>query len=75
MAKQTAKPGDLNRIAAQIVAEATDETDGSRESVQAQAGRVGGLKGGPARAERLSAKRRSEIARNAAQARWSRKQN
>jgi len=33
-------------------------------------GRLGGLKGGPARASKLSAKRRSEIARNAANARW-----
>ena len=35
-------------------------------------GRLGGLKGGPARAARLSAKRRREIARAAARARWSR---
>ena len=33
-------------------------------------GRLGGKKGGPARAEKLSASRRSEIARRAAQARW-----
>jgi hypothetical protein len=33
-------------------------------------GRLGGIKGGPARAARLSAKRRSEIARAAALARW-----
>jgi len=36
-------------------------------------GRLGGLKGGPARMIKLSAKRRSEIARNAVLARWSRK--
>lgn len=35
-------------------------------------GRRGGLKGGNARAEKLSPKRRREIARNAAQARWAR---
>jgi hypothetical protein len=35
-------------------------------------GRRGGLRGGPARAQRLSAKRRREIARAAALARWSR---
>ena len=35
-------------------------------------GRLGGLKGGPARAARLSARRRREIARTAARARWSR---
>ena len=33
-------------------------------------GRLGGLKGGPARAIKLSAERRSEIARKAAQKRW-----
>jgi len=35
-------------------------------------GRLGGLKGGKARAEKLSSKRRSEIARKAATARWKR---
>ncbi len=35
-------------------------------------GRLGGLKGGPARAARLSARRRREIARAAARARWNR---
>jgi len=33
-------------------------------------GRLGGLKGGPARAEKLSPERRFEIARKAARARW-----
>ena len=36
-------------------------------------GRLGGKKGGPARAAKLSAKRRAEIARNAAKKRWGRK--
>ena len=35
-------------------------------------GRLGGLKGGPARAARLSARRRRDIARAAARARWDR---
>ena len=35
-------------------------------------GRLGGLKGGPARAARLSARRRREIARTAARTRWAR---
>lgn len=35
-------------------------------------GRLGGLKGGPARAASLSARRRREIARLAARARWMR---
>lgn len=33
-------------------------------------GRLGGLRGGPARAERLSPERRREIARHAARKRW-----
>jgi hypothetical protein len=33
-------------------------------------GRKGGLKGGPARAQTLTPKRRKEIARKAAAARW-----
>jgi hypothetical protein len=33
-------------------------------------GRLGGLKGGKARAEKLSPKKRTDIARRAAQARW-----
>lgn len=35
-------------------------------------GRLGGLKGGPARAAALSARRRRDIARAAARARWNR---
>src|SRR5689334_5700525 len=38
-------------------------------------GRLGGLKGGPARAEKLSAKRRSDIARHAAETRWANYEN
>lgn len=33
-------------------------------------GRLGGRKGGPARAQKLSPEQRSEIARNAALSRW-----
>jgi len=33
-------------------------------------GKLGGKKGGPARAAKLTAKRRQEIARKAARARW-----
>ena len=36
-------------------------------------GRLGGLKGGKARAKKLSAKRRKEIAKKAAAARWGRR--
>lgn len=70
MAKQSKKPADLNRLAAAIVGEATDETPQEPENRQARAGRVGGLKGGKARAAQLSPERRSEIAQQAARARW-----
>jgi hypothetical protein len=70
MAKRSKKPADLNRLAAAIVDDATDETPQETEPGQVRAGRKGGLKGGKARAEKLSPARRSEIAKKAAQARW-----
>ncbi len=45
----------------------------SRSIQAARLGRQGGLKGGKARAAALSAERRSEIARQAARARWSKR--
>jgi hypothetical protein len=41
----------------------------------ARIGRKGGWKGGKARAMKLSAERRCEIARKAAQARWARRRD
>ena len=77
------KPQDVNTLASQIVEEATDETSEDQEkeveeeseevvkNPHAQAlGHLGGLKGGKARAAKLSAKRRKEIAKLAAKARW-----
>lgn len=72
MAKQSKKPADLNRLAAAIVGEATDETPPEPERQQARAGRAGGAKGGRARADSLSPERRREIAKAAAEARWKR---
>jgi hypothetical protein len=71
------KPRDVNELAASIVQDATDPqkptkpTDDGKDPAAVSLGRRGGLKGGPARAKKLSAKRRSEIARKAAHARWS----
>ncbi len=70
MAKRSKKPADVNRMAHAIVDQATDEEEPESESQQVAAGRLGGLKGGAARAKKLSKKRRQEIARQAAQARW-----
>lgn len=70
MAKQSKKPADLNRLAAAIVGEATDETPPKQETAEARAGRVGGRKGGKRRAARMTAEQRSDAARRAANARW-----
>lgn len=70
MAKRSKKPRDLNAMAAAIVAQATDESEPPPASRQALAGRLGGLKGGKARAAKLTKERRIEIAKRAARARW-----
>ena len=73
MPKRPRKPGALNALASAIVAEATEdqEPEGDGKNPAAVAlGRLGGLKGGKARAAKLSAKRRKEIAKKAAAARW-----
>jgi hypothetical protein len=72
MAKRSKKPADLNRLAAAIVGDATDETPPEPEIQQVEAGRAGGAQGGKARAAKLSAAERSAIARKAAKARWAR---
>jgi hypothetical protein len=73
MPKRSKKPADLNRLAAAIVGEATEEMPPEPESQQVRAGREGGHKGGRVRAERLSAEERSEAAQKAARARWAKK--
>jgi hypothetical protein len=70
MAKQSKKPADLNRLAAAIVGDATDETPTGPEPGHVRAGRVGGKKGGKIRAERMTAEERSQAAKKAAKARW-----
>ena len=62
-------------MAASIVAEATGEKPAevktsSKNPAAVELGRLGGLKGGPARKKSLSKKRRSDIAREAAKSRW-----
>lgn len=58
---------DVSETAAAVFRVATADTG---ESPAATMGRVGGLKGGKARAEKLSPEKRAEIARKAAAARW-----
>jgi O-acetyl-ADP-ribose deacetylase (regulator of RNase III) len=68
-------PRDLNQLAASLVNDATDENpptpeDDEKDPAAVALGRRGGLQGGRARAEKLTAEERSEIARKAAVARW-----
>jgi hypothetical protein len=75
MAKKPTRPKDANQLAKSIVDVATGEKEKEppTDEVKAAAaalGRLGGLKGGNARAKSLSAKRRSEIAKKAAKVRW-----
>lgn len=72
MALRRKRPRDISQLAKAIVDEATGQAEPEPFSQQAQAGRLGGLKGGKARAAKLSKKRRSEIAKKAAAARWAR---
>jgi hypothetical protein len=76
MAKKSKLPKDVNQRAVTIAQIATgeiekipDETDLIKLAASAM-GRKGGLKGGAARAKALSPKKRSEIAKKAAAARW-----
>jgi hypothetical protein len=70
------KTDDVNLIAARIVSETTDSKEVPKKEKNPAAvalGRLGGLKGGKARAEKLSPKERKWIARKAANARWGKK--
>jgi hypothetical protein len=70
------RPRDINALAAAIVAEATDEDREledpyeGKDPAAVELGRRGGLKGGRARADKLTPEQRSEIARKAARTRW-----
>ena len=73
MPKRSSKPPqDMNEAAAQAVARLTGTEPPPREKNPAAValGRLGGKKGGLARAAKLSAQRKREIAKKAAQARW-----
>jgi hypothetical protein len=72
------KSRDTNVLASQIVEEATGEAtpkpkDATKNPAAVALGRLGGLKGGKARASKLAPEQRREIARNAAKARWAKK--
>jgi len=75
------RPRDLNELAASIVADATSDEPKrpdpelpAKNPAAVELGRLGGKKGGRARATKLTPEQRSEIARKAARARWNRPQ-
>ena len=75
MPKRSSK--DINETAFAVVQQATGHNQPVVQTSQpvknpaaVALGRLGGLKGGKARAARLSAKRRTEIASRAAKSRW-----
>jgi hypothetical protein len=70
------RPRDPNQLAKMITDLTTRTTteadpDAGKDPAAIARGRVGGLKGGKARAKKLSARKRKASARNAARARWS----
>ena len=67
---------DVNQLAKLIVDQATGEapkTQSGKNPAAVALGRLGGLKGGKARASKLSAFQRKEIAQKAAKKRWGKK--
>ena len=75
MAKTPKRPRDTNQLAKFIVDLSTGEINepdiNKGKNPHAVAlGRLGGLKGGKARAEKLSASKRKAIAKKAANKRW-----
>ncbi len=68
---------DFCQIAHAVVEAATDETPQEEEPAKNPAavalGRLGGLKGGKARADKLSPERRKEISKQALEKRWGKK--
>lgn len=76
MAKREKPEHDFSLRAFKIVQEATGQTEPETEQEKKKTfdpvalGHLGGIKGGKARAEKLTTQQRSEIARKAALTRW-----
>lgn len=74
MPKRSSKPpADPNKAAAAILKTLTEDPEVEppiKNPAAVALGRLGGLKGGKVRAEKLTATQRSEIAKAAAEKRW-----
>jgi hypothetical protein len=79
MIRSSKLPKDANQRAAEIVRLSIEESNDPQperspiSQYLAEIGRKGGLKGGKARAAKLSAKKRREIAKKAAEQRWNKR--
>jgi hypothetical protein len=73
MPNRSGKKQDLNEKAFSIVQQLTGQASEQRSEKNPAAvalGRLGGLKGGKARAEKLNSEERTRIAKKAAASRW-----
>lgn len=77
MSKQPKRPKDSNQLAKFIIDVATGDAelpeskpDGNKNPAAVALGKLGGLKGGKARAKKLTSEQRKAIAEKAAAARW-----
>lgn len=77
MQKRSSRSKDVNQNAFSIVEQTTtnlrEPPKKEKNPAAVALGRLGGLKGGIARAKKLSSSKRREIARNAAKSRWAKK--
>jgi hypothetical protein len=76
MPKRSRMPTDLNSLASHITEMATNEqppADDGKDPAAVALGRKGGLKGGHARAAKMTPEERKASAQKAAAARWGKK--
>lgn len=75
MATKPKRPRDINQLAKLIADISTGDAEDATPSKRVTRARSGGLRGGVARASKLSPEQRAEIARTAAAARWKKSGN
>lgn len=69
--KRPRDPVSLAKLIGDIATgQVEDATEDGKDAAASELGRLGGVKGGRARAQKLSKEQRAEIARKAAQSRW-----
>jgi hypothetical protein len=71
MANRPRDPNQLAKLIVDIATSGAEDAISEAKKNPPKRGRHGGLKGGKARAAKLSPKRRKEIAKKAAKSRWS----